>query len=108
MADFSNALARTRKALGQCLPSATCMDKGGDEEKERQANEQAAALDPTYYLARYNLAKNCECDEENLLQALEIIDALLAEGGQAKQDRVVECWRFPDQGLLRQCALAPH
>ncbi len=94
VADFSNALAENPKSARAVFAIGYLYGQRGDEEKERQANEQAAALDPTYYLARYNLAKNCECDEENLLQALEIIDALLAEG-EAKLNKT-ESWSAGD------------
>jgi len=60
VADFSNALAENPKSARAVFAIGYLYGQRGDEEKERQANEQAAALDPTYYLARYNLAKNCE------------------------------------------------
>lgn len=78
--DFSNALAENPRSARAVFAIGYMYGQRGDTEKERQAYEQAASLDPTYYLARYNLAKNCECDEANLLEALEIIDSLLAEG----------------------------
>ncbi len=78
--DFSNALEQNPRSARAVFAIGYIYGYEGDRDKERQAYEQAVSLDPTYYLARSNLALFYEQKASDLARALSTYDALIAEG----------------------------